>query len=293
MTINKNKFSDANISQNLGKSGVGQVDLYNGNLTFNFADVKFNYGNPIISVSHVYSAKSQNMNSAYGNNWALSCDEKVEVASDNSYIKYIGASGSAITYYPLKDGVRRKVNLITNSNEKYYINPYISTSGIIFNTLTRECRTYDDKNNFKYFNSQGLLYKVRNTEGKELYYERTNGRLNSISDMHDRVVTFSYSDSLLSTITDSAGRSVDFAYSNNNLTHIYANTGRILNFTYNADKCITEATNEFGLAYKYSYDTNGRVTKVTKASKYNKITYDETQIEESEKTYNEERKASL
>ncbi len=298
MNINKEKFSDASIGQNLGKSGKAQVDLFNGNLTYVHTDVQFNYGNPVINVSHVYSSKAQS-SGAYGNNWSLNCDEKIEIINNGGCIKYSDASGSTAYYYPLKEGVVKKANLLTaNSREKYYVSPSNPTGGFIadIKSTTKWCKMYDEKGNFKFFENlslnsssdsySGYLTKVQNTEGYTISYKRnTSGRVTRIYDGSGRYVNFTYVNEKLNSISDSAGRNKKYVYNNKgNLTEIYGMIGGSTRFEYNSDNCITEVVNEIGMSYKYTYDTEGRVKTVTRASSKDKISYD-YESEENNKTY--------
>ena len=224
VNINREKFSDASIEQNLGLSGKAQVDLFNGNLTFVHTDVQYNYGNPIISVGHVFSNKAQS-SGAYGNNWSLNCDEKVEIASDGSHLKYIDASGSAAYYLEIKNDVKNSYKSLSSgieSADKLYMPIYGSTVGIY--KTGNNYVLFDGKGNLKVYNisgNVGYLGRVETVDGNRLVYTRnTNHLVTKIQDNYGRYVNFTYSGGKLIQVQDSAGRIRKYVYSNNNLTYI-------------------------------------------------------------------------
>ena len=292
MNINKEKFSDASISQDLGKSGSAQVDLFNGNLTFVHTDVQFNYGNPIISVGHVYSAKAQS-SGTYGNNWSLNCEEKIEIASDGSYLKYVDASGSAAYYFEMKIEAKSNYTILDSgidTADKLYMPMYSGSSGVY--KSGSEYILFDGKGNRKHYSvsgSVGYLSKVATVEGKKLVYTRnTSHLLTKIQDDNGRYVNFTYSGNKLTEVVDSAGRKKKYSYSNNNLTEIKnvsadGSEEICLTIEYGSNNLVARITGANGISYLYEYPNNSaRVSKVTKQSKHKVISSDVNSMQTEE-----------
>lgn len=248
--------NDAVLRQDMGKAGVGSINLLTGYLQFEHEDFAWKGNRMPVTIQHIYNGNLSDGNFGamkLGYGWKLNYQQKV-VAEGSNYLYY---------------DERAIVHVLSKEDGK---DSYIDEGdGLVWvpadNTLT--------KNNLFYkFNSLGNLYEISDSFGnKQSITFDTSGRINKITDPVGRVFQFSYntSNELLS-ITNPEGASLEFTISNNLLTKIHAkDADGVLDsystkFAYSGNfltKAINAENNTDKLSVRYDYHVLPKVIKVT------------------------------
>lgn len=248
--------NDAVLRQDMGKAGVGSINLLTGYLRFEHEDFAWKGNRMPVTIQHIYNGNLSDGNFGamkLGYGWKLNYQQKV-VAEGSNYLYY---------------DERAIVHVLSKEDGK---DSYIDEGdGLVWvpadNTLT--------KNNLFYkFNSLGNLYEISDSFGnKQSITFDTSGRINKITDPVGRVFQFSYntSNELLS-ITNPEGASLEFTISNNLLTKIQAkDADGVLDsystkFAYSGNfltKAINAENNTDKLSVRYDYHVLPKVIKVT------------------------------
>ena len=143
--IKKIEYSDALLSHELGKSGTGSVDICTGRLKFQTEDITFNFGDPALSVYHIYDSAikinengalidiSENKYGFYGNGFRLSVEKRI--FADDEKIILMNADGTTSTFLRFYGGKRylARCGILT---DKVYVNPLSLTGGFYANSGT-------------------------------------------------------------------------------------------------------------------------------------------------------------
>ena len=98
-----------------------------------------------------------------------------------------------------------------------------------------------------------------------------DGKIRAVSDSDGKVIRFEYSGSWLSSIIDSRGGKTEFVYSNMVLNKLKYADGRTLTFRYYG-RCLSYIETDDGLAYKFGYDEDNRLTSLNTSSNTVEIT---------------------
>ena len=249
---------DKYLTQDLGEGGQVKVDLYNGNLKYYFSDIQYKYGNPSISIGHVFSNKNKkvigfdtNGNIVtdsypnYGNRWGLSAGDGIHLANTNEdYVKenitYHSSTYGTTEYDIVKEdykGAYKKWLGVDDCN-----NVYISIDdeqGFFYTKGTGTDTKYvytNGKGVFKHYSKEGWLEKEVNSKGQRVHYNRKSqtGELLSI-----------YDDEAQNTDGQS-GRKIIINYNKNGSTY--------MNCTTIEDAC--------GKVLKYNYDTSNNLVSI-------------------------------
>ena len=130
--IKKIEYSDALLSHELGKSGTGSVDICTGRLKFQTEDITFNFGDPALSVYHIYDSAikvnengalidiSENKYGFYGNGFRLSVEKRI--FADDEKIILMNADGTTSTFLRFY-GSKRYLARCGILSDKVYVNP--------------------------------------------------------------------------------------------------------------------------------------------------------------------------
>ena len=277
------------IKQDLGRYGVGSVDIYQRNMLFAFEDFSWNGNRMPVIIQHMYNGvfgTTQYTNDEkaglytadfskmkIGNGWKLNLMQSmipVTVENDKTVYIFTTASGAQIVFLE-----SQSVDTNGEPCNKYY---YGNNQEYVYNPLIRTLTTS---------NGESLLFDL-------------SGRLVRIIDEHGNDISITYTNGKISSVTDSVGREFSFNYSNGNatgtayLTSIVAPDDSIISYTYSGDYLrsvkypdghtvnfkrnlgdpyilLCDDNNNDVSSVKYVYDDNAQLTSVIEYSFDNEI----------------------
>jgi len=179
----------------------GNVNVYNGNLVLTDTDVALpGRGNPI-SIQRAYNLRSDT-SSPIGDRWTLNVYMKLSF-SDGEIVKLTDSDGT--------------VKYFTKGPDNFYRSPIGVTD-----TLLNENGVYilEELSGIRYtFTGDGRLDKITDTNGNitDILY-LADANINKIVDPSGREVVFNYSGGKLNSITGNEIPTVEYTYTGNNLT---------------------------------------------------------------------------
>lgn len=252
--------NEAVLSQDMGKAGIGSVNLLTGNLRFEHEDFAWNGNLLPVSIQHIYNGNLSDGNydaMKLGYGWKLNYQQKV-VAEGAKYLYY---DERAVVHVLIKEDGK---NSYSDDNEENLV-------------WTPDDRILTKDNLIYKFNSAGNLYEISDGFGnKQTVTFDTSGRIDKITDAVGRTFQFHYSTSgeLLS-ISDPEGATLEFTVSNNLLMKIQAKSkdgvleAYSTKFSYSGN-LLTRAINaENGtdkLSIRYDYHILPKVVKITEVN---------------------------
>ncbi|MCL2106995.1 MAG: DNRLRE domain-containing protein, partial [Oscillospiraceae bacterium] len=219
----------------LGRSGTAHVNHYNGVMTYVHTDISMPGNLLPLNIAHVYtsSATSSFPNMGVGKGFRLNLQEQfIEVSQGalyNAGYRYRYIDGDGTTHY------------FTKKSNGSISHEYDATLILETNPL----KLTDAGNNKKYFNAQGFLERMEDSNGNEqIITWNSSNQITQVEDGSGRVAVFSYDSSgNLSAIADPAGRSTLFSYVNTQggiyLSEITYPDGKSTSFGYTALYIIT------------------------------------------------------
>ncbi len=303
--IKKIEYSDALLSHELDKNGTGSVDICTGRLKFQTEDITFNFGDPALSVYHVYdSAIKVNENGAlidisankynfYGNGFRLSVEKRI--FADDEKIILMNADGTTSTFLRFY-GRKRYLARCGNLSNKVYVNPLSLAGGFYENSGTYVY--FDEKGNTVTFteyttdSAGNRIYaatEFKNNVDKTIKIKYENKKPTEIYDDDRKIYLHYNTGGLLIKMSDSTGRRIlYYKYDGHrNLLEISRQisgesqpngdpiTEKCMEFSYsdaNSDNGnLISVTNATGNRYAYEYDDKSRVTKIIKQHMYDSI----------------------
>lgn len=233
-----------------GRSGVSSINDYNGSLVHIHPDIVMNGNRMPISVSHVYNMDKNEedyYNGGYmstGVGWRLDIRERiVDLTQNEQLYQPLIDQGYTHKYFD-PDGT---VKFFKTQNN-VWVYEYDDSVKLAIEgepTAVKRYAMSDDSGNIKYFDYNGRLRGIKDSNGNEqvITYD-TNGKLSKITDPVGRQVTFGYTGILLTSITDPSGRATTYFYTTSNnksyLTKITYPDGEFTSFTYDTDDNLTE-----------------------------------------------------
>lgn len=130
-------------------------------------------------------------------------------------------------------------------------------------------RTYKKQTSGKY-----TLSKIVDRNGNTTTYNRTGGRLDSITWPNRLITKFTYTGTHVTTVKDVAGNDIVLEYdAADHISKVTYPDGMVVGVTFTGEY-VTEIQNPYGKTNRIEYDESGAVTKIISSSgKENKITY--------------------
>ena len=281
-------------SQTVGESGVGYVNDYTRELTFEYNDFTIGGEYAGMGISHYYNGTycgqqytgvlgSHGLldstvplpvySANYGNGWHLSAQQSVvcmttavqrydtsnqttTVVFYSQYV-YVDADG---TYHWFK---------ATSNNDFAQEGEFFDEDGLgltltVDNSAVTIYVIRDQDNNELLFNNNGVLVQMLDRNGNATtYYYDDSDKLIAVTDASGRSITFTYSGVNLASFTDTAGRTTSYQYSNTYNSTSYSSTGNYLRKIIRPDGCYTE----------FSYIADGSLSRVYDSASDSSINY--------------------
>ena len=247
--------------QELGRTGSGYVNRYNGNLVFIHEDEGTSGILMPVSVSHVYNLSDCGTQSRFGKGFRLSLMQELK-ESGNSDFPYVLTDADGTNHYFYKD---------TSDSNKLKDEDGLGL--VITQTSSNEYDSYrimKDKDEVQYiFGQDGYLRQIKDTYGNAMKCQYgPNSAGNYIQYAEDPTgarVVFNYNSDLTKLIGITANkRSTSFAYdAAGHLTKITYPDGKSSTFGYDGDQLIW-AQNPDKKRITYGYRTDCGVQRIAK-----------------------------
>ena len=248
--------------QELGRTGTGYVNRYNGNLVFIHEDEGTSGILMPVSVSHVYNLSDCDTKSRFGKGFRLSLMQELK-ESGNSDFPYVLTDADGTNHYFYKD---------TSDSNKLKDEDGLGL--VITQTSSNEYDSYrimKDKDEVQYiFGQDGYLRQIKDTYGNAMKCQYgPNSAGNYIQYAEDPTgarVVFNYNSDLTKLVSITANkRSTSFAYdAAGHLTNITYPDGKTSRFGYDGDKLIwAEGADKRRIVYGYRTDCGvERIAKI-------------------------------
>ncbi len=260
-------------SQDMGRSGIGYINDYNGNVVFTHNDYTASDSRLALKIEHVYNSNDKETDIGYGKGWKLNIQQRIteQVINGTTYYKYFDSDGTNHYFYydsaskTYKCESLEGIKFTKNNDGSYMItdkdrNKLYFVPGGYLKTIT-------DTNN----NTNTILYDgtrisgVKDSIGRTTLLQYTSGgTLIGITDPAGRKTSYAYNGIQLSRITYPDGKASYYTYEgNNNLSSVKSLDGAKLLYTYyggstsrvkTATYVDTAGTQGQSLAFKYSYN---------------------------------------
>ena len=248
--------------QELGRTGSGYVNRYNGNLVFIHEDEGTSGILMPVSVSHVYNLSDCDTKSRFGKGFRLSLMQELK-ESGNVDFPYVLTDADGTNHYFYKD---------TSDSNKLKDEDGLGL--VITQTSSNEYDSYrimKDKDEVQYiFGQDGYLRQIKDTYGNAMKCQYgPNSAGNYIQYAEDPTgarVVFNYNSDLTKLVSITANkRSTSFAYdAAGHLTNITYPDGKTSRFGYDGDKLIwAEEPDKRRIVYGYRTDCGvERIAKI-------------------------------
>lgn len=231
-------------SQDVGRSGTGYVNDFNGNLVFVHNDLAMTGSKMPLTINHVFNSNDRAITSGYGYGWRLNLSQKIDVVTigDTQYYVYTDEDGTKHYFY------------YDNSSGTYKQQMGVD---LTFNKNSDGSYTITDKNGgVLQFVSGGYLYKIKDKNDNNITLSYDGNILRSITDGAGRVTTLDViSNGYLIGIVDPSGQRTSFAYNGAQLSRITYPDGNYTVFTYDTNNNLINAKNYDGYNISYGYST--------------------------------------
>lgn len=217
--------------QELGRTGTGYVNRYNGNLVFLHEDEGTSGILMPVSVSHVYNLSDCGTQSRFGKGFRLSLMQELK-ESGNADFPYVLTDADGTNHYFYKD--TSDSNKLKDEDGLGLV--ITQTSGSEFDSY----RIMKDKDEVQYiFGQDGYLRQIKDTYGNAMkcqYGQNSAGNYIQYAE-------------------DPTGAKIEFGYGDNltRLTNIIVNARKTL-FEYDTDGHLTKITYPDGKSSTFGYD---------------------------------------
>ena len=248
--------------QELGRTGTGYVNRYNGNLVFIHEDEGTGGILMPVSVSHVYNLSDCDTQSRFGKGFRLSLMKELKTSGNSDY-PYVLTDTDGTNHYFYKD---------TSDSNKLKDEDGLGL--VITQTSSNEYDSYrimKDKDEVQYvFGQDGYLRQIKDTYGNAMKCQYgPNSAGNYIQYAEDPTgarIVFNYNSDLTKLVSITANkRSTSFAYdAAGHLTNITYPDGKTSRFGYDGDKLIwAEGADKRRIVYGYRTDCGvERIAKI-------------------------------
>ena len=247
--------------QNVGRAGVGHVNLYNGNLIFERQDTSCEGNRMPVSVGHFYNSCYRNVTDfGVGAGWKMNIQQTLhkETLTDSS---------GSTTFYVYMDADGTRHHFKKTSGE------WKDQSGLDMTlTISGSTVTISDKGH------NTMTFDLPTEELADNYANVM--MLKTMSDACGNTMTVNANGRMISSVQDGIGRNTVFANSNNRVSTIYPpgyEESGACGFDYDANGCMThvwELSGQTGTeSMSYAYDENGLLTSATNCDGL-KVTYE-------------------
>ncbi|MBR5553612.1 MAG: RHS repeat protein, partial [Clostridia bacterium] len=245
----------------VGRAGVGSVNIFTGKLHFVHNDINESGGHLPLSLSHIYNSAYNEIGEndvTYGKGWHLSAAQTFAYDMHNNQYIYVDANGRK--HYLKPSGA--------TANASHVI--FSDTAGLGLTYVDGEGTVKDEKGNKLNFIGE-KLYSISDAYNHKITYEYTGDLVTKITDSVGRTAKLTYdSYSKLIRITDDKKRNTTFNYTDNYLASIVYPDGSTTVFEY-SNSVLTKVTDYTGTGYEISYDGNENDMRVSSVSQFGSL----------------------
>ena len=265
-----------------GRAGTGYVNAYTGNLVWINPTLGFSGQRMPVEIQHIYNANDKSSNRfAMGYGWRTNFNQLVyQWSEDSDY--YIWED---------EDGTRQYFKYKSSGTYESELD-----SKLTLTTAGSGNTTYcikDRKNNKRYFDSYGRLYRISNYQETvsniTIAYSGTTKRITDITDGAGRVYHYVYQDSKLVRINFKGTGSdtldhINYTQTDDELTGITFGDGKSVSYSYDTNHLLKTATDVDGATVTYTYNHKA-ITKPNRVTKIRQNGYDGSFAGHIELTY--------
>ncbi|MBQ2798055.1 MAG: DNRLRE domain-containing protein, partial [Ruminiclostridium sp.] len=256
-----------------GRAGTANIHDFTGNIVFTNTIVADSGNRMPLSLGIIYDgfrAKeqytfSEGTNSErftamnFGLGWKLSLEECILPVTDETIAdayKYVYVDSDGTEHYFYEDEAEDGSTVYLDEDGL----------GLTLTVLSSGYKLTDKGNNYRQFNSSGLLSVISDANDNKITLTYTNGRITNVTDGAGRSTVLTYNSSgYLTSVKNTASKTTSFTYdTNGNLTKVTYPDGAYAQYTYNSDGMLTEAySGEDGYKLCFTYTKFKKYTRVT------------------------------
>lgn len=232
------------------------VNVANGNLGADYADVQIAGTGLPLSIGHHFNSVSPYFGAPQGNKWVVDDTDQVKLTQFGNAKVYQGPGGYRVPFLPDGSGG--------------YITPSGVNAKLVKNPDNSFTMTFDHSGIRFQYSSAGVFTRIEDRNGNHIDMAYNgSGRTSTVTDTQGRALTFAYNGSgYLSSLTDSTGRQQTYTYDvYNYLRTITDAAGKqtLMEYT-DPSNSLTKVTDPLGNVAKMTYDADGRVLTITRVT---------------------------
>jgi YD repeat-containing protein len=261
------------------------VNLKNGNFYVQYTDIVQPGGGHDLMVQRTYNSQAIRKG-WFGFGWGSDFETQLTVSADGSVIIHENGSGADTRFVPKKavdpvaaaekvvEAMRKKsalsdsvaADLVKNlSNDAELRQAYARRFNVVAK-LAKGTILYSNERGLQELHKIDTGYKRLFNDGKEEHFD-DNGKMVKIVDKHGYKVEMVYDKGKLASIKDSQAKQLHFEwYPDGKVKHIWSSGEKKTLYKYEGDDLV-ESTDISGNTYKYSYDANHNMQKITYGDK--------------------------
>jgi YD repeat-containing protein len=262
-------------------AALAGVNLKNGNFYIGYTDIIVPGGGNDLEISRTYNSRAVEKG-WFGYGWGTPFETFLTVAPDGTVTIHENGSGALTRFTPqaavdaegaskmIVDAMRKRTSIsdqvannlvqrLTNDADlrlayarRFGVTTELA-AGTVLHSNTRGIQTLTKT-------KDGYVREFN--DGKNEFFN-AQGKLSRISDKNGYVIDLEYRNNQLVSIKDSQAKQLFFEwYSDGKVKHIWSAGDRKTEYKYRGDNLI-ESTDIAGTVYKYEYDNNHNMTKIS------------------------------
>lgn len=240
-------------SQDVRRAGQVYVNDYNGNLIFKHVIDTISGNRMPYTLELVYNTNDQDVDMGYGKGIRLNYHQQIQSKTIDG-----------TQYYEWTDGTGTRHYFKYDSEKSKWLDELHQEIELIIGTAADEKYVIRNKSEDKlFFNSNGLLVKIKDANENALLITYENNCIKNISDGAGRALSIGFSGNKIMKITNPAGYEKTFSIANGYLTGIQDFDAKEILLEY-TNGLLSSVNNFDGYKMAYTYTSNPSRVKTVK-----------------------------
>ena len=240
-------------SQDVRRAGQVYVNDYNGNLIFKHVIDTISGNRMPYTLELVYNTNDQDVDMGYGKGIRLNYHQQIQSKTIDG-----------TQYYEWTDGTGTRHYFKYDSEKSKWLDELHQEIELIIGTAADEKYVIRNKSEDKlFFNSNGLLVKIKDANENALLITYENNCIKNISDGAGRALSIGFSGNKIMKITNPAGYEKPFSIANGYLTGIQDFDAKEILLEY-TNGLLSSVNNFDGYKMAYTYTSNPSRVKTVK-----------------------------
>lgn len=240
-------------SQDVRRAGQVYVNDYNGNLIFKHVIDTISGNRMPYTLELVYNTNDQDVDMGYGKGIRLNYHQQIQSKTIDG-----------TQYYEWTDGIGTRHYFKYDSEKSKWLDELHQEIELIIGTAADEKYVIRNKSEDKlFFNSNGLLVKIKDANENALLITYENNCIKNISDGAGRALSIGFSGNKIMKITNPAGYEKPFSIANGYLTGIQDFDAKEILLEY-TNGLLSSVNNFDGYKMAYTYTSNPSRVKTVK-----------------------------